>query len=481
MSDSKQTSGPPQSKKLYIETVGCQMNVLDSELVVGSLRDQGYELTSNIRDADTILFNTCSVRQHAEDKIYSALGRLKRRKDQQPDVVIGVLGCMAQKDQSKIFERAPHVDLICSPGQLARVPEMIAEARQNRAPQSALGLSRTAGTRLSILDSFESYDPSREPSMRPTSFQAYVRLMMGCDKFCTYCIVPTVRGPEQGRSPEAIVAETKQLVDQGCKEITFLGQTVNSYKYTNGDGRVTRLSDILYAIHDLSGLVRIKYVTNYPKDMTDDLLQAVRDLRKVSPYIHVPAQSGCDDMLRAMKRGYTVDDYRQMLHRIRETVPDATISSDFIVGFPGETEESFQKTIDLTREARFKNSFIFKYSPREGTKAFNLIDDVPEDVKRRRNNELLAIQSEISQEDNLAQIGRVEEILVEGPSKMTQKDEVANQSPIKQMSGRTLADRIVVYQGNERQVGQLLPVRVTGGTPFTLFGEVITHELVAVG
>ena len=354
MNDCNQNNPPAHPRRLFIETVGCQMNVLDSELVVGSLRDQGYELTSNIREADTILFNTCSVRQHAEDKIYSALGRLKRRKAEQPDVVIGVLGCMAQKDQDKIFERAPHVDLICSPGQLARIPEMIAEARQNRMPQSALGLSRTAGTRLSILDSFESYDPSREPSMRPTSFQAYVRLMMGCDKFCTYCIVPTVRGPEQGRSPEAIVAETKQLVEQGCKEITFLGQTVNSYKFAHGDGRVTRLSDILYAIHDLPGLLRVKYVTNYPKDMTDDLLQAVRDLRKVSPYIHVPAQSGCDEMLRAMKRGYTVADYREMLHKIRETIDDATISSDFIVGFPGETEESFQKTVDLMREARFR-------------------------------------------------------------------------------------------------------------------------------
>jgi tRNA-2-methylthio-N6-dimethylallyladenosine synthase len=468
----------PTPRKLYLETVGCQMNVLDSELVLGELLARGYRLTEEIEDADTILFNTCSVRQHAEDKIYSALGRLKRRRESQPDVVIGVLGCMAQKDQKKIFQRAPHVDLICSPGQLARVPDMIDEARQHRGRQSALGLNRNQGTRLNILSSFESYDPSREPSLRPTPFQAYVRLMMGCDKFCTYCIVPTVRGPEQGRSPESIIDETRRLVDQGCKEITFLGQTVNSYRGTDAAGKDRRLADILYAVHDLAGLYRIKYVTNYPKDMTDDLLQAVRDLDKVSPYIHVPAQSGCNDVLKGMKRGYTIEFYREMLGRIRETIPDATVSSDFIVGFPGESEASFQKTCDLVREAKFKNSFIFKYSPREGTKAFPLPDDVPEEVKKRRNNDLLAIQQEASQEDHAAQVGKVEEILVEGPSKLAQGEE---DSLVKQMMGRTLADRIVVFDGTDRHAGQLIPIRVTASTPHTLFGEIITHELVSVG
>lgn len=456
------------------------MNVLDSELVVGGLRARGYELTTDIRQADTILFNTCSVRQHAEDKIYSALGRLARRKAGDRELVIGVIGCMAQKDQEKIFQRAPHVDLICSPGQLAKIPEMIDEARASRIPQSALGLNRNQGTRLNILHSFESYDPLREPSQRPTPFQAYVRLMMGCDKFCTYCIVPTVRGPEQGRSPDAILAETKALVDQGCKEITFLGQTVNSYRFLHGDGRQTRLSDILEAVHGLNGLVRIKYLTNYPKDMTDDLLQAVRCLRKVSPYVHVPAQSGCDRVLRAMKRGYSVGEYREMLQKVREYIPEATISSDFIVGFPGENEESFERTCDLVRESRFKNSFIFKYSPREGTKAHRLSDDVPEEVKKRRNNELLAIQGEISHGDNLAQVGRIEEILVEGPSKQSQKDPDAGAWPMQQMTGRTHADRIVVYEGARRHEGQFLPVRIIDATPYTLFGEVVTHELVGL-
>ncbi|WP_419193015.1 tRNA (N6-isopentenyl adenosine(37)-C2)-methylthiotransferase MiaB [Kolteria novifilia] len=473
--DSNQTA----TRKLYLETVGCQMNVLDSELVVGGLRQAGYELTHNAKEADTILFNTCSVRQHAEDKIYSALGRLKRAKNQRPDLVIGVLGCMAQKDQQKIFSRAPHVDLICSPGQLARVPEMIDEARTSRRQLAALGLGRKEGPTLQILGSFESYDPLREPGLRPTPFQAYVRLMMGCDKFCTYCIVPMVRGPEQGRPPESIVEEVRRLVGEGCREITYLGQTVNSYKYQHEDGRTYRLSDLLAMVHDFEGLDRIKFITNYPKDMTDDLLEAVRDLPKVSSYLHVPSQSGCDEVLKAMKRGYTDGEYREMLHRIHETIPDAAVSSDFIVGFPGETDASFEKTCDLVRDARFKNSFIFKYSPREGTKAFPLPDDVPEDVKKERNNELLAIQSAISAEDNERFVGQIVDILVEGPSKTSLK--VDDESPVRQMSGRTHNDYIVVYEGNQRQAGQILPVRIVDATPHTLFGEVVTHELVSIG
>ncbi|HVJ81930.1 MAG TPA: tRNA (N6-isopentenyl adenosine(37)-C2)-methylthiotransferase MiaB [Planctomycetia bacterium] len=465
------------TKKLYLETVGCQMNVLDSELVTGALRAEGYELTEEPKAADAILFNTCSVRQHAEDKIYSALGRIKHLKRRNADLVIGVIGCMAQKDKEQIFQRAPHVDLIASPGQLARVPELIRAAREDRTPQIALGLDRNRGAKLDILNTFESYDPLRDPSLRPTSFQAYVRLQMGCDKFCTYCIVPTVRGPEQGRHPDLIVEETRRLVAEGCKEITFLGQTVNSYKFTEGDGRVHRLSDLLYRIHDFEGLARIKFITNYPRDMTDDLLDAVRDLKKVSPYLHVPAQSGCDDVLKGMKRGYTVGQYWEMMHRIRERIPHATVSSDFIVGFSGESEASFEKTCDLVRDAKFKNSFIFKYSPREGTKAFALPDDVPEETKKRRNNELLAIQSANSLADSRTQIGKTTDVLVEGPSEKALKDE--SNGPVRQLAGRTHEDRIVVFDGSERQIGHVLPVRIVDCTPYTLFGEVVTHELVA--
>src|ERR1700736_3626031 len=329
------------AKTLYIETVGCQMNVLDSELVVGSLRRQGYELIHEATEADVILFNTCSVRQHAEDKIYSALGRLRAYKNRHPSKVLGVLGCMAQKDQDLIRRRAPHVDILCGTGQLARLPELIAEVERTRARQTALSLDRKEASRPEVERSFESYDPLRDPSMRPSPYQAYVRIMIGCDKFCTYCIVPKVRGPEQSRHPEQIAAEVRQLAAEGCKEITLLGQTVNSYKYELGDGRRMHLSDLLARIHDTAGIERIKFITNFPRDMSDDLLDAVRSLPKVCPYLHVPAQSGCNDVLKRMKRLYTVEYYRDMLQRSRERVPGVAISSDFIVGFCGETERSF--------------------------------------------------------------------------------------------------------------------------------------------
>src|SRR3954449_7985849 len=245
------------SKKFYIETVGCQMNVLDSELVVGSLRRQGYVLTHEPTDADVILFNTCSVRQHAEDKIYSALGRLRGHKRRHPSKVVGVLGCMAQKDQELILRRAPHVDIVCGTGQLARLPELIAAVQRSGDRQVALSLDRKEASRPEVEASFESYDPLRDPSMRPSPFQAYVRIMIGCDKFCTYCIVPSVRGPEQSRPPEHVLAEVRQLAGEGCKEITLLGQTVNSYRYHSGDGRTERLSDLLLRLHDTPGIERI--------------------------------------------------------------------------------------------------------------------------------------------------------------------------------------------------------------------------------
>jgi tRNA-2-methylthio-N6-dimethylallyladenosine synthase len=466
------------AKKLYIETVGCQMNVLDSELVVGSLRRQGFELTHEATDADVILFNTCSVRQHAEDKIYSALGRLRSHKRRYPEKVIGVLGCMAQKDQEIIRKRAPHVDIVCGTGQLARLPELIAEVEKTGAPQLALSLARNEASRHEVESSFESYDPLRDPSMRPSPFQAYVRIMIGCDKFCTYCIVPSVRGPEQSRHPEHIAAEVRQLAAEGCKEICLLGQTVNSYKYDVGDGRRFRLSDLLARIHATAGIERIKFITNFPKDMTDDLLDAVRTLPKVCPYLHVPAQHGDNDVLKRMKRLYTVEYYRDMLHRCRERVPGVAISSDFIVGFCGETEEAFQKTCAMVRESGFKNSFIFKYSPRPGTKADELYpDDVPEEVKKRRNNDLLAIQNQVSLADHRAKVGEAVEVLVEGRSKTFEKLSARpNSSGPVQLTGRTPTDHIVVFDGNERLTGQTVTVTVEEATAFTLFGTVVTKE-----
>jgi tRNA-2-methylthio-N6-dimethylallyladenosine synthase len=468
-------------KKLYIETVGCQMNVLDSELVVGSLRREGYILTQAVEDADVILFNTCSVRQHAEDKIYSALGRLRPHKRRHPDTVIGVLGCMAQKDQDLILRRAPYVDIVCGTGQLARLPELIAEVKRSGTPQTALSLDRKEGSRHDVEQSFESYDPLRDPSMRPSRFQAYVRIMIGCDKFCTYCIVPSVRGPEQSRHPEHIAAEVRQLAAEGCKEVTLLGQTVNSYKYDLGDGRRFRLSDLLERIHDTPGIERLKFITNFPRDMSDDLLDAVRDLPKVCPYVHVPAQSGCNDVLRRMKRLYTVEYYRDMLARCRERVPGVSISSDFIVGFCGETEESFERTCNLVRSAGFKNSYIFKYSARPGTKGHELFaDDIHEDVKRRRNNDLLAIQNGVSLADHRRWVGRAVEVLVEGPSKTALKHEREARQPV-QLTGRSMTDHIVVFEGNERLAGHTVSVAIQEATAFTLFGRVVTGEQVGAG
>ncbi len=478
--------------KLYIETVGCQMNMLDSEMVVASLRREGYELAGSVQDADTILFNTCSVREQAENKTYSALGRLRSEKKNHPHKIIGVMGCMAQKDQQIIFKRAPYVDIIVGPGQLQQIPSLIAKARSEGGQHSALSLGRTDGAVKEIKRSHETFDPLRDPTMRPTPFQAFLRIQIGCDKFCTYCIVPMTRGPEQGRNPDQIFEEAKILADQGCKEITLLGQTVNSYRFRNGDGKETRLADLLYRLHELDGIERIKFVTNYPKDMTFQLLTTVRDLKKVSPYLHVPLQSGSDAVLKRMKRGYSVGDYRDMMQRIRETLGKAaSISSDFIVGFCGETEAEFQETVDLVEECRFKNSFIFKYSERPGTKASDhLPDDIPFEVKRRRNNELLAVQNRISEEDNHQFLGQTVEVLVEGPSKRSEApvnqidqpqtpprtDQTSAGTPI-QLTGRTHCDRIVVFDGTTRLVGQIIPIGIYDVSAFTLLGTVITDHV----
>jgi tRNA-2-methylthio-N6-dimethylallyladenosine synthase len=492
-------SQPEHNGKLYIETVGCQMNMLDSELVVAALRQQGYSLTNDVKDADTLLFNTCSVRDHAEHKIYSQLGRLKFSKRARPNQVIGVLGCMAQKDQELIFQRAPHVDMVVGTGQLKEIPRLIAEARSDRGRRMAVSLDRSEGSRTEVANSFESYDPARDPEMRPTPFQAFVRIMIGCDKFCTYCVVPMTRGPEQSRPPREIAHEVRLLATQGVKEVTLLGQTVNSYKYTQ-DGRLFRMSDLLELIHDTPEIERIKFVTNYPRDMTDDLLQAVRDLPKVAQYLHVPAQSGCDEILKRMKRGYTVEQYREMHGRIRAKLPQCAVSSDFIVGFCGESDGSYQKSLDLIRECRFKNSFIFKYSPRPGTKADDLwADDVPEAVKRHRNNEMLDLQNRISEEDNAELIGSTFEVLVEGISKATRKEQAsegtdASYVPTRrntdvlddtalddtarhaQLVGRSRCDRIVVFDGNPRLAGSLVQVAVQDCTATTLIGSIVTHE-----
>jgi tRNA-2-methylthio-N6-dimethylallyladenosine synthase len=497
------------SHRVYIQTVGCQMNVLDSELVAADLMQAGHELVHSLREADTVLFNTCSVRQHAEDKIYSALGRLKPLKQKRPEMIIGVLGCMAQKDQAKIFRRAPHVDLVVGPGQLGQLPQLLdnvdrlregeapAEpserptlvtlpaARQeprppeNKKPRSAeiakpileISLDRKTGTRTTVSESFKTFNVNRTATMRSVPHQAMVRIMFGCDRFCTYCVVPSVRGPEQNRPVAEIEEEVRRLAESGCLEITLLGQTVNSYRDTS-TGSTLRLSDLLYRLHDIDGIRRMKFVTNHPNNMTDDLLFAVRDLPKVSPYLHVPAQTGSNEMLKRMKRGYTVEEYREMLDRIRAAIPDAAVTSDFIVGFCGETEEDFQQSVELVRYARFKNSFIFKYSTRPGTKSAELFtDDISEEVKKRRNNELLDAQNAICLEDSQPYLGRTVEILVEGPSKVARREPA--DAPILQLIGRTVHDRIVVFDGPRELTGQILHVVIEKLDPFTLFGKLL--------
>ena len=467
---------PAVTKHLYIETVGCQMNVLDSEMVVSALRKSGYALTKDPAKADALLFNTCSVREHAEEKAYNNLFHLKQLKLANPEKIICVMGCMAQKDQKAIFDRVPFVDLVVGPGQLHRIPEMIANAQLGEKHQLAVSLSRRDGNVEDIKRSHETFDPLRDPEMRPTPFQAYLRIQIGCDKFCTYCIVPMTRGPEQGRAPDQIIAEAQVLADQGCKEIVLLGQTVNSYRHVQGD-KTTRLADLLQSLHAIDGIERIKFVTNYPKDMTRELLETVRDLPKCSPYLHVPAQSGSDNILKRMKRGYTTADYYAMMDRIGEIIPSAAVSSDFIVGFCGETEEEFQMTVDLVRRCRFKNSFIFQYSVRPGTKGAEIYeDDIPEDVKHRRNLELLEVQNQICLEDNMKFLGRSVQILVEGPSKWSVRK--GQTGELRQMTGRTPCDRIVVWEGNIRQAGQILPVHIDDVFAFTMFGTVETNEIV---
>lgn len=480
------SSDNDHNRKLYIETVGCQMNMLDSELVVAALRQDGYELTDNPKAADTILFNTCSVREHAEHKIYSSLGRLKYAKRSAPQKVIGVMGCMAQKDQDLIFQKAPHVDIVVGTGQLAEIPRLIQETRDSadRIQQKAVSLGRRDGSVKEVSGSFQSYDPLRDPEMRPTPYQAFVRIMIGCDKFCTYCVVPATRGPEQSRAPSEIMSEVRVLADQGVKEICMLGQTVNSYKHTE-DGKLHRLSDLMYAIQDVEGIDRIRFVTSYPKDMTDDLLHAVRDLPKAVRYLHVPLQHGCNEQLKLMKRGYTVEDYREMMQRIKETIPGCSVSSDFIVGFSGETEEAHQKSLDAIREYRFKNSFIFKYSERGGTKAEQLLpDDIPDVVKKRRNNEMLDVQNAVSEEDNAEFIGRQVSVLVEGISKTAEKKAargeamtVAGDPLATQLMGRSECDRIVVFDGNPRLAGTTTQIEISDCTGTTLIGAIVTREV----
>ena len=350
------------SRSFYIQTVGCQMNVLDSELIAAELRRVGYTPAESLRRADVVLFNTCSVREHAEEKVYSALGRLKNAKQNNPRKIIGVIGCMAQKDQRVVFHRAPHVDLVVGPGSVHRLPELLEQVAVGRGPCLNVGLDRTGGDRATVQNSFVPFTPVRCATGRAAPHQALVRIMSGCDQFCSYCVVPSVRGPEQSRPAGEIVDEVRRLADAGCLEAMLIGQTVNGYVNRSG-GRTVALCDLLAMLDAVEGLRRIKFVTNHPRYMTEDLLQAARDLPKVSPYFHVPAQSGSDVVLRRMKRGYDIATYRLMIARIRELIPNAAITSDFIVGFCGETEDDFSTDGRTGPRRSVQEQFHFQIQP----------------------------------------------------------------------------------------------------------------------
>lgn len=474
-----------ETKTIYLETMGCQMNALDSELVLGQMRARGYEPIDDMTAADVVLLNTCSVRDHAEQKALSRLGALKKPKLRRPHMVVGVIGCMAERDPDGIFMKMPHVDLVCGPGELNKIPALIEDVQESRGRAIALAqsLSRksTPLQRALEYDSVEALDLSREPAPGESMLQSYIRVQRGCDKFCTFCVVPFTRGPERSRPPSQIVAEARMLVDRGAMEITLLGQTVNSYVQQE-NGQQVRFSDLLTRLNDIDGLERIRFVTSYAGDFTDDILEAMRDLPKVCEYLHLPAQSGSDPVLRRMRRQYSVSQYVELIDRAREHVPNLAIASDFIVGFCGETDEDHQATMQLVERCRFKNIFVFKYSPRPGTVADKRDqDDVPESVKRARNIELLKLQEGISAAANQRLIGTEVEVLVEGYSKAAVKAQEAEQSrgqeiawrPSDQLVGRTRSDQIVVFRGRKEQIGRLAMIKITAATPLTLHGSLI--------
>jgi len=447
------------------------MNRLDSELVAGVLAAAGHEMVADRQMAEVVLYNTCSVRQHAEDKVYSRLGADRQRKADRPrGTIVGLLGCMAQRSGRQLTKDCPGLDIVCSPGQLYRLPEIIAEAANGKVVV-ALDSPRSAPPDVASERRMDRMDLARDVSAGTRSGQAYVRVMRGCDNFCTYCVVPFVRGRERSRNPNHIAQEVRRLVEAGRSEITLLGQKVNSYRWSAG-GRTVRLADLLATLSPIPGLRRLRFVTSHPTDFTDDLLAAMRDLPNVCRYVHCPAQSGSDAVLKRMNRGYSRADYDDLVDRARAIVPDVVLAGDFIVGFPGETEEDHLASADLIRRSGYKNSFIFKYSPRPGTLAAErLTDDVPLEVKKRRNNELLAVQEQVSLAHHRASIGKTVEVLVEGPSPRSGKQPRLSAPGCKQLVGRTRRDHIVVFDGPEALVGKYVELKVTGATALALLAE----------
>ena len=437
--------------KLHLITYGCQMNEYDSERVAGLLKHERYELTDRAEEADLILLNTCAIREKAEDKVYSELGTLKRLKARRPDLLIGVMGCMAQLRQGAIQARAPQVDLVFGSPAIARVGELVARARAERRP---------------LLETGEG--PLVKITAKPegaSRLKAFVTVMEGCEKHCTFCVVPATRGRERSHPPEAIVAEIEGLAAQGCREVTLLGQTVNAY------GRdldpPTDLAALLEQVDAIAGIERIRFTTSNPYNLTRRLILAIRDVPKVVEYLHLPLQSGSDRILERMNRGYTRARYLELIAELKETVPGIALSTDLIVGFPGETEEDFARTVEAVEAVGYDNVFAFRYSRRPGTPAADMAEQIPDAVKAERNTRILEVAGRVAAERSRSLVGRVMEVLVDGVSR---KD-------AGQASGRTRCNRVVNFAAAGRDlVGEVVPVRITEALPHSLRGELAAHQ-----
>ncbi len=458
--------------KFVFKSFGCQMNKLDTALVTSALTEAGFDLTENVKEANVVLINTCSVRRHAEQRVLSHLGHLKHIKRARPDLVVAVIGCMAQRLGDKLLEHEA-VNIVCGPAQIPQIPGLLTGAIEQKKKKLAITGKIRRPTPNAQADALERFESAADSSDKQIPGQAFVRVMRGCDKFCTYCIVPYVRGPEVSRPPEAIISQIKNLANEGIKQVTLLGQAVNSYEYKTGE-KTYSLADLLAMVSNVEGIEWVKFVTNYPAEkFLDDILQVMADSPKVCPYLHIPVQSGSDKILRAMNRRYTASEYLGLLDRARDIVPDIAIAGDFIVGFPGETKEDFQATVELLHKAKYRNCFIFKYSPRPGTTADKRLEDnIPADVKQRRNVELLAEQEKISDELSRSFLDKEVTVLVEGPSKKPHLDSADNAGN-PQLIGRTATDYIVVFNGPTLLAGDFAKVKITKTSPLTLFGQLI--------
>lgn len=442
-------------KKIFVRTFGCQMNEYDSDKMVDVLREShGAELVDSPEEADIILFNTCSVREKAQEKVFSDLGRARLLKQEKPHLLIGVGGCVASQEGRAIVERAPYVDVVFGPQTLHRLPELIARRRDTGRPQVDISFPE--------IEKFDALPPARVEGP-----SAFVSIMEGCSKYCSFCVVPYTRGPEVSRPFEDVLVEIAELADQGVKEVTLLGQNVNAYRGPMGDdGSIADFAMLLEYVHEIPGIERIRYTTSHPKEMTRRLIEAHGKLPKLVPFLHLPVQAGSDRVLAAMKRGYTALEFKSIVRRLREARPGLTLSSDFIVGFPGETEADFGKTLDLIRDVGFDQSFSFVYSRRPGTPAADLEDDTPREVKLERLYRLQELINAQAAAISQAMVGTTQRILVEGPSRRDPSE----------FSGRTENNRIVNFAGHPRLVGHMVDVVITQTFSNSLRGRLVMAD-----